>query len=362
MTSVLVTGATGFWGIRAVSDLLAHGYAVQALLLPFEDPASFRARVEAWGAPLERLKVSVQEFEPPEGKAPLLADCEVVLHLAGTYRGDRLEVYRAAHRGLLEALLAWPGWTPAHRLFVASSVAATGPTPHGDWIHEREPCRPVGIYSQTKAEAEDYLTAKELPFRTCLIRPPSLFGPGDENFFECFVQARKGVLPFLSPPGARFQMLLIDDLLRATRALLELPREKLPEKVQIVPPQVLTTEDFLAALENVIGKPLRLIPLTGWLGRGLASLHWVKERLGLGAETLSFDKLTIARAGDWIHSPETFQGLLPEFRFTPLLEALAGTDLWYRQLAWIEGRRELGPSPFDSEAPGVQEGIEEGAH
>jgi len=171
---VFVTGGSGFVGRRMISLLRERGATVRALA---RSPAS-ATKVVALGAEAARGDLANGAV-----LAQSLAGCRTVLHVAGHLREwDSPAAFRASNveatRVLLEAAQA-----AGVRTFVqvgASAVVMGEPEPMLG-VDERLPLQGPSWapYIATKAEAERLVLAANGPaLRTCVVRPPFIWGPG----------------------------------------------------------------------------------------------------------------------------------------------------------------------------------------
>ncbi len=72
-------------------------------------------------------------------------------------------------------------------------MAAAGPSSPGKPHVGNEPARPVTAYGRSKLAAEEVVTASALPWT--IIRPPTVYGPRDQEVLKVFRIARWGVAP-----------------------------------------------------------------------------------------------------------------------------------------------------------------------
>jgi nucleoside-diphosphate-sugar epimerase len=180
---ILVTGGTGFIGRHLCERLIARGDEVIALVRSPKKAASLPPGVKT-------LEGDLSVFADPATQLP---PCDVVIHLAAVIAADTLEQYEAINFEAVKNLLAClerQSWKPARMLF-ASSLAASGPSPAGVVLTERDPLRPIDPYGDAKARAEALVAVA--PFPTTTFRPCIVLGPGDEQSLTLFRAARNGV-------------------------------------------------------------------------------------------------------------------------------------------------------------------------
>jgi nucleoside-diphosphate-sugar epimerase len=94
---------------------------------------------------------------------------------------------------LLEAANeAWNVHDGTAAFVLVSSLAAHGPAGPEQPARETDPCRPITAYGRSKLAAEELLATGNWPFRSVVLRPPSLYGPRDTEFLPLFRLARHG--------------------------------------------------------------------------------------------------------------------------------------------------------------------------
>lgn len=205
--SVLVTGATGFLGLRLVKSLVERGYQVRAL-----------ARKTARTTGLQRLGVEIcyGDIADLPSLEPAFAGVNVVVHAAADTKGNVIESQKITVNGT-QNIIELSKQHKIDRLIYISSCAIYGISEcksSGQVVDENAPIESHpekrGLYSEAKIKAETlFLSSAEengIPF-VCF-RPGTIFGEGGEIFTpmmgfskanKCFFIIDKGrfLLPFV---------------------------------------------------------------------------------------------------------------------------------------------------------------------
>lgn len=181
MSNVLVTGGTGFIGNHLVTKLLKEGHRVTVVSRRAADPHLLPGTTVVSG------------FFGDQKILAKLGDYDGVFHLAactdGTDRTREVNVDGTA------ALAEWTAGKKIPFFFFASSIEAQGPGEDpGKKQTARDPCRPIGVYGQSKLDAEQALvrTFQNSSTRLVIARIGNVYGPGGFGFIRPLMRAAMG--------------------------------------------------------------------------------------------------------------------------------------------------------------------------
>ena len=184
--AVLVTGATGFTGGHLVRRLHRLGHDVRAL-----------ARRGDRAGELEATGITVVDgdLRCPEDIMRAAKGVCTIYHLGAAFRaaGQPDGFYRDVNVRGTENVVAAARTNGVERLIHCSTIGV-----HGDVKEipstESSPFNPGDIYQQTKLEGELVTRAAiEQGLPAVIVRPASIYGPGDLRFLKLFraIQARR---------------------------------------------------------------------------------------------------------------------------------------------------------------------------
>jgi nucleoside-diphosphate-sugar epimerase len=190
MSTVLVTGGSGFIGSHCVLQLLGAGHQVRATLRNLKREGDVRAMLQEGGAQAgDRLTFVAADLENDEGWSQAVAGCDYVLHVASPFplnvpkHEDELIV--PAREGALRVLRASRD-AGIKRVVLTSSFAAIGyghspqqmPFDETSWTDLNGGILTAYIKSKTLAEraAWDFV-AREGGLELSVINPVGVFGP-----------------------------------------------------------------------------------------------------------------------------------------------------------------------------------------
>ena len=201
MTGVVaLTGATGFIGRALASRLLASDWKVKALLR--------RPDSALEGAGVQPIRGALGE---DDSLRDLIAEAEVVIHCAGAIKARSRAAFQEINAAGTASLAATAAAAPQRpRFLLLSSLAA------------REPG--LSDYAASKRQAEAELARHAGDLDWVALRPPAVYGPGDQATLTLFKQFSRGQAFLPRPADKRVSLLFIDDLVDAILHLLERPR------------------------------------------------------------------------------------------------------------------------------------------
>src|SRR5579863_3076805 len=191
MSTVLVTGGSGFVASHCILQLLAAGHEVRTSVRNPRREADVRVLLKAGGAePGDQLSFFVADLESDAGWPEAVAGCEYVLHVASpfpqTVPEDENEIIRPARDGALRVLRASRD-AGVERVVLTSSFAAIGygHPPRSEPFNETDWTDPTGddvlpyVKSKTLAEqaAWDFFIKIGGGLELSVVNPVGIFGP-----------------------------------------------------------------------------------------------------------------------------------------------------------------------------------------
>jgi len=295
---VFLTGATGFVG-GVLGRLLAdRGFTVKAAL---------RGSSNADRVP-EGCEVVRVDFLDPESLAPHLQGVDVIQHVAGAVKARCQEEFDLANAASTAALVkAANAACPEARFILTSSQAASGPCGTG----------PVTAYGRSKLLAERAVTG----FRDhTIVRPPAVFGPGDEATRGIFKRARRG---FFASPGTRgaFCAVFVDDLAELLMKVMDHPETR-GRILQPSYPERITWEEFHTALQRAAGRKVLHVRVPGSLVHFAGAMSEAMASFTGACPMVTRDKARELTAGEWVLKQDEVAALLGWQPRVPLEEAL----------------------------------------
>lgn len=327
---VVVTGSTGFIGRHLVDALLERGAEVRALVRP-ETPRDRRdPRIGHWEADLLDDR-SVRE-------SPIWDGVTQVYHLAGVTKARTLDQFRAGNvfptANVLSAIAARGGRPP--RIVLVSSQAAAGPAASGDApVRESDRPRPIEAYGESKLQAEQATIRYRDLLPITIVRPPSVYGPGDRDFLNVFRQERNRIAIRAVPRDHALSVVYVTDLVRALMAAAE--QTVAAGRTYFVADETpVTWGEIYEVIDHVIGHVPIGVPLPplllGLAARGGDVVSAITGRSGI----VNRNKAALALPRWWLCDSSRAREDLGWRAEVPLVRGLRATYNWYVEARWLK--------------------------
>lgn len=219
-------------------------------------------------------------------------DCQAVVYCAGTVRGRVATDFAAANveglRTVLQALSRLEAPLPPFLLI--SSLAASRPE--------------LSDYARSKHLGEQVL--KEFPqVPWTIIRPPAVYGPGEQELLPLLKLARRGLLARLGPPGQKFSLLHVNDLAAAVGAWLAVGRACQQQTFEI-DDGVIGGHDWSAVARLASSKQVLTLPIPRVLLNTAARTNWLLSGLLGYAPMLTAGKVRELTQQQWVADNTSF--------------------------------------------------------
>lgn len=330
---VLVTGASGFVGSHLVQALLAEGQTVRALA---RDPL----RHEALGA--RGVELVRGDLTDPASLRDAAAGVEVVYHCAAQLNlpGATVDDYMKTNvRGLRTLVDAVRRSAPSLGRFVhVSSIAAIG-IRNLHMIDETQPCRPDLPYGVSKLRADEFLQeeAARSGFPAVILRPPTVYGPGERyNFLSLCLAIRRRRFLLIGSGANRIDFCWVGNLVQAmTRAA---TRGRPGEIYLVADGQPLPFAETARTIAELVGTPLWPVGLPTSFAY-LASVPLAAVARLTGTPPLLYPKRVRTMSGDLVFDLSKARRELdyePKGSFR---------DLARETIAWYRSEKLLPPVP-----------------
>lgn len=285
MSTVLVTGGSGFIGSHCILALLNAGHQVRTTVRSLKREGDVRAMLKEGGAePGTRLAFAAADLERDAGWAEAVAGCEYVLHVASpfpqTIPKNEDELLVPAREGALRVLRAARD-AGVKRVVLTSSFAAIGyghapqsaPFDETSWTDPNgDDVRPY-VKSKTLGEraAWDFIAKDGGGLELSVVNPVGVFGPvlGADYSTSILVVQRlmDGAMP--GCPRLYFGVVDVRDVADLHVRAMTHPAAK-GERFLAVSGDFMSMRDIAKVLKLRMGAAARRVPtmqLPNWLVR-----------------------------------------------------------------------------------------------
>lgn len=285
MSTVLVTGGSGFIASHAILQLLAAGHTVRTTVRNLGKEPDTRAMLKAGGAePGERLSFFAADLMADAGWADAAAGCEYVLHIASPFppgvpkHEDDLIV--PARDGALRVLRAA---RDAHvkRVVLTSSFAAIGygqkppkaPFDETNWTNLKGSDLTAYTKSKTIAEraAWDFIAGEGNGLELSVVNPVGVLGPVLGTDYSTSIQLVKRLMDGAMPgmPKLCFGIVDVRDVASLHLLAMTDPAAK-GERFLATGENFITMHEIALILKKRMGAAAAKVPtrqLPNWLVR-----------------------------------------------------------------------------------------------
>jgi nucleoside-diphosphate-sugar epimerase len=336
---VLVTGATGFIGMRLVEALSGRGERVRALSRR-PDPPSPPGFDRPDGGPLHRpgVELVVGDVTDLGSLSQAMEGCDRVFHLAAYARNwardpktyDRVNVegmrnvFTAARKSAVRRVV----WTSTQLTF-----GATRPGEVADEDSPRLTDRCLTDYERTKmiAEKEALGWAAE-GFPVVIVNPGRVFGPGllsEGNSVSLLIDRYdRGRMPIMLNRGVNVgNWVLVDDVVQGH--LLAMDKGRVGQRYMLGGENV-SLKQFFRLVDEVSGKRHLHIPVLWGMPLVFAYMQKMRAEL-LGVYPQITPGWVRTFLTDWAHSSKKAERELG-YRPTPLIDGIRITYEWLQRV------------------------------
>jgi len=318
-----ITGATGFLGGHLVRALHARGDTVVALARR----ADAAADLERGGATAVRGSLEDEAL-----LAAALAGVNVVYHVAGLTSGTPAELAAVNEAGTARLLRVVRAAAPAARVVYVSSQAALGPSAPGTPLDESAPCRPVTHYGRSKLAGERLVAAHEGPWT--IVRPPSVYGPGDREFLQLFRIVRTGLAPVFGTGAQELSLVFVGDL---AESLVHAGTAAAAggQVLHAAHEEIVRARDVARMAARVQGRRALTVPVPGLLARPIVSAMHAMAAAAGRRTVVGPDKMAEFLASGWLLDSARIRSVTGWRATTDLATGFARTAAWYREQGWL---------------------------
>ena len=323
MTSILITGASGFIGSFIVEEALRRNFEVWAAVRKSDERIHF-IELDLSSEEVLHQQLAGHHFD-------------YVVHAAGVTKClDKQDFFRINTEGtqhLVRALLALQ--MPLRRFVYISSLSIMGAIreqqPYEE-IRESDTPRPNTAYGESKLQAEQWLDTQPIPY--IILRPTGVYGPRERDYFMMAksIQAHTDFAVGFRQQDITF--VYVTDVVQAV--FLALEKGQTGRRYFLSDGEVYQSAAFSNYIRRELGNPWWIrITAPLWLLRVITFVGEYVGRLTGKVTALNNDKYYIMRQRNWrcdITPACQELGYKPQVK---LEEGVRRSIKWYRDNGWL---------------------------
>jgi nucleoside-diphosphate-sugar epimerase len=321
MTTIALTGGTGFIGRHVIAALAESGPSLR-LLMRTPDALS--------GNP--KCHIVAGSLEDRDALARLVEHADMVIHCAGAISAPDRSSFAAANVEGTRNLAAAAAAAGVRRFVHLSSIAA------------REPA--LTAYAWSKAESEAALAAELPASRHVTLRPPAVYGPGDRATLPLLRQLLQPLVILPVAADQRVSLIFARDLAAAITAVAAAPScPSGPYELSDGTPGGYSWPDLVNIAARHAGRNPKTLFLPLPIARLAARGATLAARLSGFRPILTVDKLPELYHRDWVSHAEGLAAVTPWRPRVTFAEGLATTLDWYIGEGWLPRRDRATTNP-----------------
>lgn len=263
-----VTGATGFLGSNLVARLVADGWTVAGLAHTEEGVSDLP----------DGVSVEIGDINERDKLDRIVAGADLVIHTVSNFRtaSGPAESYHRINVQGTQSILDAAEAAGVKRFVHCSTIGVHGSVSETPST-ETSPFAPGDLYQETKLEAEQLVRSRvgKSPMEIVVVRPCSMYGPGDLRMLKMFRMLAKKRFFKVGPCRENFHAIYIDDIvegfMRAART------EGIDGEVFLVGgPEYVPLDAYIDLAAESVGAPPPFLRFPYPLFHGAA---WLCEKL-----------------------------------------------------------------------------------
>jgi len=325
--TAVVTGATGFIGSHLVDYLVGHGCIVHALVRETSD--------RRWLNKSNKVKVHTVDLLQ-SSPINFLQEADYLFHCAGLTKAKTRDDYFSGNVHSCEILYERCVAIGANlkTIIHLSSLAAAGPSAQGEAVQEKNPCKPVTYYGESKLAGEKIALKYASSLPIVIIRPPVVYGPREKNFFVYLKKLSQGWNIKIGTTRRELSLVYVTDIVRAmVRAAVCYPKN---EKIYYVTDgEHHVWNDISDSAMKILNVRAKTLFIPEVLLRFLSSISEVLAWFGPKPALFDRQRVIDICQTSWIASPKSF---FESHKFQPkynLVKGLKETIDWGKKNNWL---------------------------
>ncbi|HME51167.1 MAG TPA: NAD-dependent epimerase/dehydratase family protein [Candidatus Lokiarchaeia archaeon] len=333
----IVTGANGFVGSHLCKYLLGQGVDVHALVRKTSDLFLLKDLVPD----LKGITLEYGDITSIDSLKEAFANKDVIFNAAGIIKGTKQETYDRVNvdgfKNVCDAVLEVN--PNVETVIMFSSQAAAGPSKLGQIMTEDDEPVPMerDMYGISKLRMEQAIKPYMDKLPISIVRPPSVFGPGDVVTFDLFNAAKVGLKAVIGKRKMPYSIVDVTDLCEGVYLM-----ATTPDAIGNVFYFTTGEPTDWNALPDLIGetcfgkkKPLRTLWLTTRSALLVAGLLEFFAKFTRKTPFLNKSKMIEGSATGWAVSSDKAKKLLGWQPRHTIESSMQEAATWFKEHGWL---------------------------
>lgn len=325
MKKIVITGANGFLGSTITKRLLNEGYEVISLVRNGSDTSLLP----------ENSNIKFVDYNSSSDLIRIFSDADVIIHNAGLTKAKNWKAYKEVNVDLTKRIVDLFNINPTieHLIFL-SSQAAAGPSLDNTPLDEDLRCHPVSLYGKSKLMAENLIRTK-VEKKWTIIRPASIFGPGDKDFLQLFKMIKKHIMLYPIQKEKIFSMIYSDDVAELINLVIIKP-ETVGQIFFAANNESYKQVEIIGYIESIMDSFVNHFVIPEFLLKIISGIFELFSRITGKINVINMERMKEFRLDNWQISNKKSKDLLGFAPKYEIYEALHKTYQWYLEKGWLK--------------------------
>jgi nucleoside-diphosphate-sugar epimerase len=321
---IVITGANGFIGSNLTRFLMKGGHDVTAVV---------RKTSNGSLVPI-KCKILEVDYCSIESIKQAITNQDIVIHSAALTRAESWQQMKEINVGVTEKIVeAVNASESIKQLIFISSQAAAGMGERHKPKTEEDLAKPITWYGKSKLMAEEVIKNRLLKEWT-IIRPVSVYGPGDKDFLQTFKMMKNHISVSLGIRDKYINLIYIDELLVFINKCIDNP-VAFHQVFFASDGKTYTHKMFSNAMQNAIHTYSLHLTIPDAVVLYVAALGELKNKLQPRSSIVNLQKFKELKGRYWTVSIDKARKLLDYNPRPNLTHYLHSTWIWYKEQNWL---------------------------
>ncbi len=322
MKKIVITGANGFIGSSLAKKLMAKNFDVICLVREGADTTLLP----------QYANIIFVNYSDSKLLRKIFSKNEILIHTAAMTKAKNWQQIYKANVELTQNLIEYFNQTKSMKqLIFLSSQAVSGPA-----INKTSPKKesdennPLTIYGKSKLEAEKII------FQNCknwtILRPVSVFGPGDKDFLQLFKLIKKNISIQIGRKNKFFNLIYINDLVEIIIRCID-NKKTFNEIIFATNSKIISQIEFSQMFSKSLNKKILKLTIPIYILKMIAKFN----ELFFKAKTplLNKEKIKELEQQYWLVEGKKAEKLLAYKSADNFLKQVKKTYDWYLKKGWL---------------------------